>query len=192
MSEQKCLIACFPDICRRIKNCVIGSNRLKGIVLENGTAGRLVVLMNIANGEIAREAMIVVASLAKGTEAHLRMLIEAGAVPTLLLNTQTENLAFVEASLRCLRTIFRSRLAPIELIYSGISSVTSSTASAATTTTTTVAILPHLIALAASNKSTYVIKECIANILAASCHVSVPCLVVDHTLTFVPLSLAEH
>ena len=136
-------------------------------MLEQGTAGRLVSLMNIQNGDVAREAMIVVASLAKGTEQHLKMLIEADAVPNLLVNTQSDKLPFVEASLRCLRTIFRSHLAPFELIYSGINSL-SSTSSPCNTHSP---ILPHLISLAANNKSSYVIKECIANILAAACQV---------------------
>lgn len=134
--------------------------------MEQGTAGRLVALMDINNGDIAREAMIVVASLAKGTEQHLRMLIDANAVPTLLINTQSDRFPFVEASLRCLRTIFKSKLAPVELIYSGINSLSSTLIC-----TIQSPILPHLISLAANNKSNFVIKECIANILAASCQV---------------------
>lgn len=156
---------CFEAV-RRIKNSVIGSNRIKGLVLEQGIAGRLVTLMNIANGDIAREAMIVVGSLAKGTEQHLRVLIDEQAVPTLLVNTQSDKFPFVEASLRCLRTIFKSRLAPIDLIYSGINSLSSSSSVCANFQSP---ILPHLISLAANPKSSYVIKECIANILAASC-----------------------
>lgn len=165
-----------PTVCleavRRIKNSVIGSNRLKGLVLEQGTAGRLVALMNLNYGDIAREAMIVVASLAKGTEQHLKMLIEADAVPTLLINTQSDNFTFVEASLRCLRTIFRSRLAPVELIYSGINSLSSPSSTNNCTSHTSSHILPLLMSLAKNPKSNFVIKECIANILAASCHTS--------------------
>ena len=125
--------------------------------------------MNITNGEISKEAMIVVGSLAKGTEQHLRLLIDANAVPILLINTQSDVFRFVEASLRCLRTIFKSPLAPFDLIYLGINSLSPSSSIC----TNQSPILPHLISLAANNKSSYVIKECVANILAASCQVCI-------------------
>lgn len=146
---------------------MIGSNRLKGMILEQGIAGRLVSLMDVSNGEVAREAMIVVASLAKGTEQHLRLLIDANAVPILLVNTQSDKAEYIEASLRCLRTIFKSKIAPIDLIYSGFNDNTTTSTSVCTAQT----ILPHLLSLAKNAKSTYVIKECISNILAAACQV---------------------
>lgn len=156
---------------RRIKNSVIGSNRLKGMVLEQGVSCRLVALMNLSNGDVAREAMIVVASLAKGTEQHLRLLIDANAVPILLVNTQSDRTDFVEASLRCLRTIFKSRIAPIDLVYSGINTTTTGNSTSSSSLCAAQPILPHLLSLAKNNKSSYVIKECIANILAAACQV---------------------
>ncbi|OTF77687.1 hypothetical protein BLA29_000927 [Euroglyphus maynei] len=176
-------VVCYEAV-RRLKNCVIGSNRLKGLVLEQNVSERLVELMRWTkfNPEINREAMLAITSLAKGTEQHLKMVIDAEAVPQLLQNTRAEKFELVEASLRGLRTIFKSRLAPIDLIYqtannsntSFIDQPSSSSSSKTTDTTNKLyqnSILAHLFTLARRNisPSNYVIKECIANILASSC-----------------------
>lgn len=174
------LVVCYEAV-RRVKNCVIGSNRLKGLVLEQNVSERLVQLMEptTSNTDISREAMLIITSLAKGTEQHLKTIIDAGAVPQLLRNTQAENFELIEASLRGLRTIFKSRLAPIELIYQTNDStplpIDQPLPSSSKTTDTHKLFqnskLAHLFALARRNisPSNYVIKECIANILASSC-----------------------
>ena len=183
---------------RRLKNCVIGSNRLKGLVLEQNVSERLVQLMNpqTTNEQISCEAILAITSLAKGTEQHLKMIIDSGAVPQLLRNTYLEKFELIEASLRGLRTIFKSRLAPIDLIYqtdnitpatsnpssSSSSSVDNQQQSPSSSSSKTVdtqkfqnpnSILSHLFTLARRNisPSNYVVKECIANILASSCQV---------------------
>lgn len=164
-----------PAVCyeavKRVKNCVIGSDRLKGLVLEQNVAERLVNLMEAKNENISREAMLTITSLAKGTEQHLKIVIDAGAIPQLLINTQADKFELVEASLRALRTIFKSRIAPIELIYHKMEQPTSSTPCTSFSSSIQQTILPHFFALAKReiSPSNYVVKECIANILAAAC-----------------------
>lgn len=153
---------------RRVKNFVIGSNRSKGLVLEQNVAERLVLLMDPNNDKICKEAILTINSLAKGTEQHLKLIIDAGAVPQLLLNTRAEKFELVEASLRGLRTIFKSKLAPIDLIYSDIDQNLPPEKIQTNKT-----LLSHLFSLAKQNIPpwNYVVKECIANILAAACQV---------------------
>lgn len=150
-------------------------------MLDLGAAPRLVSLMSIENGpEIAREAMLVINSLAKGTERHLLLLIEMNAVPILLHNVQHAGpgqTQFIETTLRCLRTIFRSRIAPIEMIYEGLGpasakqpSINEQSGSSGPSQASN-AVLMDLLVLAGDPNSSFVVKECVANILAASCKV---------------------
>jgi hypothetical protein len=81
-------------------------------------------------------------------------------VPILLANTKSDNSRYVEACLRCLRTIFKSSQAPISLIYTNSNESDDSSQP----------IIPHLLSLAAANQP-FINKECVANIMASACQV---------------------
>jgi len=146
---------------RYIKNLVIGSNRLKGSIIELGVVPRLIQLMDHNNEELRRETVLTIASLAKGTDDHLKIIIESGVVPILLANTRSSNSHYVEACLRCLRTIFKSSQAPINVLYTENNNNDESS----------LPIIPHLLSLAAYNQP-FINKECVANIMASACQVS--------------------
>lgn len=153
---------------------VIGSNRLKGHVLELGITDRLVALIDIQNGEVSREALYLVNSLAKGTEAHLKCLVGAQVVPVLLKNTHCEDIPLLEANLLCLKTIFKSRFAPVHLIFTlpcARNPLSSSFPVSVNHGSTHPPIL-NLMGLALANSSSKLIKECVASILADACQVS--------------------
>jgi hypothetical protein len=142
---------------------VIGSNRLKGAIIESPVVPRLIQLIQIyrnSNQQLAREAVLTISSLAKGTDEHLKALVDSGVVAALLENTKAADTAFVESCLRALRTLFKSSEAPINLIFERNEMPDDSLHS----------IIPHLLSLAANHQS-FVNKECIANIMASCCQV---------------------
>ncbi|KAK2141288.1 hypothetical protein LSH36_1127g00056 [Paralvinella palmiformis] len=102
-----------------VKNMVIGNNKQKNHVMNMGIVPRLLEFMiNESNEvELRIESAVVLGSLAKGTEDNIRGLIEAGAVSVLLKDISHSNLKYVEACLRCLRTIFGNPIAPFDAIY---------------------------------------------------------------------------
>ena len=160
---------------RHIKNLVIGSNRLKGLVIESSIVPRLMQLIHISdntNHQLAKEVVLTIASLAKGTEEHLKVLIDSGIVGLLLENTKSNDSALVEACLRALRTIFNSSEAPIDLIYDKNSGNDSNSQP----------IIADLLSLA-TNSQSFVNKECIANIMAFSCQVFI-CMTFGLQLTY--------
>ncbi|XP_011495744.1 PREDICTED: armadillo repeat-containing protein 8-like [Ceratosolen solmsi marchali] len=125
---QKCLNAI---IC--LKNSVIGSNRQKASVIAQGVVPRLLQLLcstnNICNDRVHLESAVTLGSLAKGTDQHVLALIDLGVVTSLLQvlstaavecsnndNLKIHNL-FIEACLRCLRTIFQHSSAPVSSIF---------------------------------------------------------------------------
>ncbi|XP_054166382.1 armadillo repeat-containing protein 8-like isoform X2 [Oppia nitens] len=145
-----------------IKNLVIGSNRMKGSIIESSVVPRLIQLIQMCNKQnsanLAKEAVLTIASLAKGTEEHVKVLIDSGVVAILLENTRSSDAAFVEACLRALRTILKSPETPVNMIFDRNDMKDDPLYQ----------IIPHLLSLAASHRS-FVNKECIANIMAASC-----------------------
>ncbi|XP_071447494.1 armadillo repeat-containing protein 8-like [Hetaerina americana] len=145
-----------PDAARcmdaivRLKNSVIGSNRQKGSVIQQGVVPRLLQLLgdNVSSNNIKIEATITLGSLAKGTEEHVKALVDMGIV-TLLINTLgSDDQKLVEVCLCCLRTVFQSPCAPVELIYDDPSLVT------------------HLLNLLSHSVSNQV---CITTVLTAAC-----------------------
>lgn len=112
---QKCLDAI---VC--LKNSVIGSNRQKGSVIAQGVVTRLMQLLGDDSlpVELRTEAAVTLGSLAKGTEAHVKQLIDVGLVP-LLLNSvlSSTDLKLTEACLRCICSIFGHPSAPVDLIF---------------------------------------------------------------------------
>lgn len=73
-----------PSSC--LKNSVIGSNRQKGTVISQGVVPRLIQLLSDPNvpDQIKIHATVTLGSLAKGTEEHIKALVEFGVVPHLL------------------------------------------------------------------------------------------------------------
>ncbi|XP_046676020.1 armadillo repeat-containing protein 8-like [Homalodisca vitripennis] len=112
---QKCLDAI---VC--LKNSVIGSNRQKGSVIAQGVVPRLVQLLSDTSLplEVRRETAVTLGSLAKGTDAHIKQLIDVNVVP-LLLNSvmSSDDLKLTEACLRCICSVFRHPSAPVDLIF---------------------------------------------------------------------------
>ncbi|XP_066992142.1 armadillo repeat-containing protein 8 [Anabrus simplex] len=142
---EKCLQAI---IC--LKNSVIGSNRQKGHVIAQGVVPRLLQLLGdtTLSPEIKVEATITLGSLAKGTEEHIKALVDLGVVPMLINSLLSDDSRLIEACLCCLRTIFQSPCAPVELIYQDEN-------------------LPmHLLSLVPNSVSNQV---CVMTILAAAC-----------------------
>lgn len=141
---------------------MIGSNRLKGSVIESSLVSRLLQLISThqnTNPQLTKEVVLTIASLAKGTEDHLKILINSGVVTLLLENTKSSDELLVKACLRALRTIFSSPEAPIHLIFEKNDSSDNSQP-----------IIAHLMSLASDGQS-FVIRECVANIMAFSCQV---------------------
>ena len=120
---------------------------------------QLINTYNKTNPQLAKEVVLTIASLAKGTEEHLKVLINSGVVALLLANTNSSDELLVEACLRALRTIFSSSEAPIDLIFNKDELSDNSEP-----------IIAQLMSLA-SNGQSFVIKECVTNILASSCQV---------------------
>lgn len=70
---------------RLLKNSVIGSNRQKGNVISLGVVPRMLqIIESNLPTQVKVEATVILGSLAKGTEDHVKALVEMGTVPTLL------------------------------------------------------------------------------------------------------------
>ncbi|XP_076457218.1 armadillo repeat-containing protein 8-like [Babylonia areolata] len=134
----------------QLKHLVIGSNRQKEGAIESGAVPRLLEWMmeDALPQELRTESAILLGSLAFGTERHIQQLVHDGAVPILLRGLSNPNLHYVEACLRCLRTIFTAANPPVNFIYQDPS------------------IIPHLLSIIHQTLCT---KETIASILANSC-----------------------
>ncbi|KAK7580633.1 hypothetical protein V9T40_001262 [Parthenolecanium corni] len=112
---EKCLAALM-----HLKNNVIGSNRQKGNVIQQGVIPRLTQLLENKDQsiEIRNETVIILSSLAKGTEDHVKELIKADIVPLLLLCIHSsDDKKLSENCLRCICSIFKSESAPVHLIF---------------------------------------------------------------------------
>ncbi|XP_074593051.1 armadillo repeat-containing protein 8 isoform X2 [Brevipalpus obovatus] len=141
-----------------IKNNVIGSNKQKEHIIELGVVPCLLNLLQAdnVNEQLKYEIVAIICSLAKGTAAHIKALIDAGVVTILIraiINSESSH-RLLEISLRALRSIFTSSLAPVDVIYE--------------TEAYDSPLITFLLNLASSSKSCYV-QECIANLLASSC-----------------------
>lgn len=137
-----------------LKNAVIGSNRQKAYVINQGVVPRLITL--ITNKDIPlnvrMDAIIVIGSLAKGTEEQVRSLIDYDIVRIFLeiISTQHTDKHLIEFCLCVLKSIFQYSFAPVGLLYSNIGSIT------------------HLINLASSDSSIRT-QECVTSILVPLC-----------------------
>ncbi|XP_060084533.1 armadillo repeat-containing protein 8-like, partial [Ylistrum balloti] len=133
-----------------LKNGVIGNNKQKCTVINQGVIPRLLQWMidDDADVGLRTEAAIVLGSLAKGTEENIQHLVDSGCVTVLLKGLSNNNLKFVEACLRCLRTIFLSNNPPVHHVYQDAT------------------VVPHLINIMSKSVCT---QECITTIFANCC-----------------------
>ncbi|XP_019398384.1 PREDICTED: armadillo repeat-containing protein 8 isoform X3 [Crocodylus porosus] len=98
--------------------------------------------------ELRTECAVVLGSLAMGTENNVKSLLDCHIIPALLQGLLSPDLKFIEACLRCLRTIFTSPVTPEELLY------------------TDATVIPHLMALLSRSRYT---QEYICQIFSHCC-----------------------
>ncbi|XP_070801301.1 armadillo repeat-containing protein 8 isoform X7 [Pituophis catenifer annectens] len=135
---------------RDMKNAVIGNNKQKANLIVLGAVPRLLYLLQQENSstELKTECAVVLGSLAMGTENNVKSLLDCHIIPVLLQGLLSPDLKFIEACLRCLRTIFTSPVTPEELLYSDAT------------------VIPHLMALLSRSRYT---QEYICQIFSHCC-----------------------
>ncbi|XP_074860159.1 armadillo repeat-containing protein 8 isoform X2 [Carettochelys insculpta] len=133
-----------------MKNAVIGNNKQKANLIVLGAVPRLLYLLQqeTSSTELRTECAVVLGSLAMGTENNVKSLLDCHIIPILLQGLLSPELKFIEACLRCLRTIFTSPVTPEELLY------------------TDAAVIPHLMALLSRSRYT---QEYICQIFSHCC-----------------------
>ncbi|XP_070801302.1 armadillo repeat-containing protein 8 isoform X8 [Pituophis catenifer annectens] len=133
-----------------MKNAVIGNNKQKANLIVLGAVPRLLYLLQQENSstELKTECAVVLGSLAMGTENNVKSLLDCHIIPVLLQGLLSPDLKFIEACLRCLRTIFTSPVTPEELLYSDAT------------------VIPHLMALLSRSRYT---QEYICQIFSHCC-----------------------
>ncbi|XP_064373126.1 armadillo repeat-containing protein 8 isoform X6 [Dromaius novaehollandiae] len=106
---------------RDMKNAVIGNNKQKANLIVLGAVPRLLYLLQqeTSSTELRTECAVVLGSLAMGTENNVKSLLDCHIIPALLQGLLSPDLKFIEACLRCLRTIFISPVTPEDLLYTG-------------------------------------------------------------------------
>uniref|UniRef100_H3CML2 Armadillo repeat-containing protein 8 n=1 Tax=Tetraodon nigroviridis TaxID=99883 RepID=H3CML2_TETNG len=98
--------------------------------------------------ELQIECSVVLGSLAMGTENNIKSLVDCQIIPALLQGLLCSDLVFIEACLRCLRTVFISPVTPVQLLY------------------TDVTVIPHLMSLLSHSQRT---QEYITQIFSHCC-----------------------
>lgn len=135
-----------------LKNSVIGSNRQKTSVIQQGIVPRLLQLLSdpSVDPNIRLEATITIGSLAKGTVENVASLVEIGVVPVLVDALKpVSNARLVEACLCALRSIFMHPPAPTSVIQKDP------------------LLLVHLINVATDGSA--MAKSCVARLLSIWC-----------------------
>lgn len=135
-----------------LKNAVIGSNRQKGSVISQGAIPRLIKIIGDETLpiELRLDTIIVVGSLAKGTEDHVRALVNSETVIELLnlLTKPNTDRRLIEASMSALKSILQYPFAPVDLVRAKISRIIGF----------------------ATPESSIQCQSCVANILVPLCH----------------------
>ncbi|XP_038621424.1 armadillo repeat-containing protein 8 isoform X6 [Tachyglossus aculeatus] len=133
-----------------MKNAVIGNNKQKANLIVLGAVPRLLYLLQqeTSSTELKTECAVVLGSLAMGTENNVKSLLDCHIIPALLQGLLSPDLKFIEACLRCLRTVFISPVTPEELLY------------------TDATVIPHLMALLSRSRYT---QEYICQIFSHCC-----------------------
>ncbi|XP_040297629.1 armadillo repeat-containing protein 8 isoform X1 [Bufo bufo] len=102
-----------------MKNAVIGNNKQKANLIVLGAVPRLLYLLQqeTSSVELKTECAVVLGSLSMGTENNVKSLLDCHIIPALLQGLLSADIRFIEACLRCLRTVFTSPVTPVELLY---------------------------------------------------------------------------
>ncbi|XP_073502634.1 armadillo repeat-containing protein 8 isoform X1 [Phyllobates terribilis] len=102
-----------------MKNAVIGNNKQKANLIVLGAVPRLLYLLQqeTSSTELKSECAVVLGSLSMGTENNVKSLLDCHIIPALLQGLLSADIRFIEACLRCLRTVFTSPVTPVELLY---------------------------------------------------------------------------
>uniref|UniRef100_A0A7N5ZU11 Armadillo repeat-containing protein 8 n=1 Tax=Anabas testudineus TaxID=64144 RepID=A0A7N5ZU11_ANATE len=133
-----------------MKNAVIGNNKQKANLIVLGAVPRLLYLLQQSSSslELRTECAVVLGSLAMGTENNIKSLVDCHIIPALLQGLLCPDLIFIEACLRCLRTVFVSPVTPVQLLY------------------TDPTVIPHLMSLLSRSQRT---QEYITQIFSHCC-----------------------
>ncbi|XP_071400696.1 armadillo repeat-containing protein 8 isoform X5 [Centroberyx affinis] len=133
-----------------MKNAVIGNNKQKANLIVLGAVPRLLYLLQQGSSspELRTECAVVLGSLAMGTENNIKSLVDCHIIPALLQGLLCPDLIFIEACLRCLRTVFISPVTPVQLLY------------------TDPTVIPHLMSLLSRSQRT---QEYITQIFSHCC-----------------------
>lgn len=94
-----------------LKNAVIGSQKQKDTIIEQGVLARLIHLLvdpEVAT-RIKTDVVYILGSITNGTEANLRSLNDIDVVAILLNGLVSQDEALVQASLCCLRSLLQGR-----------------------------------------------------------------------------------
>ncbi|XP_035755969.1 armadillo repeat-containing protein 8 isoform X4 [Egretta garzetta] len=150
---------------RDMKNAVIGNNKQKANLIVLGAVPRLLYLLQqeTSSTELRTECAVVLGSLAMGTENNVKSLLDCHIIPALLQGLLLPDLKFIEACLRCLRTIFISPVTPEDLLY------------------TDATVISHLMALLSRSRYT---QEYICQIFSHCCKVRMQALKCFSVLAF--------
>uniref|UniRef100_A0A4W4GP66 Armadillo repeat-containing protein 8 n=1 Tax=Electrophorus electricus TaxID=8005 RepID=A0A4W4GP66_ELEEL len=133
-----------------MKNAVIGNNKQKANLIVLGAVPRLLYLLqqSSSSAELRAECAVVLGSLAMGTENNIKSLVDCHIIPALLQGLLCLDLVFIEACLRCLRTVFVSSVTPVQLLY------------------TDHTVIPHLMSLLSRSQRT---QEYVTQIFSHCC-----------------------
>ncbi|XP_056145517.1 armadillo repeat-containing protein 8 [Lampris incognitus] len=133
-----------------MKNAVIGNNKQKANLIVLGAVPRLLYLLQQSSSspELRTECAVVLGSLAMGTENNIKSLVDCHIIHALLQGLQCSDLIFIEACLRCLRTVFISPVTPVQLLY------------------TNPTVIPHIMSLLSRSQRT---QEYITQIFSHCC-----------------------
>uniref|UniRef100_A0A8C1VUN5 Armadillo repeat-containing protein 8 n=1 Tax=Cyprinus carpio TaxID=7962 RepID=A0A8C1VUN5_CYPCA len=156
-----------------MKNAVIGNNKQKANLIVLGAVPRLLYLLQQSSSslELRTECAVVLGSLAMGTENNIKSLVDCHIIPALLQGLLCSDLIFIEACLRCLRTIFISPVTPVQLLY------------------TDPTVIPHIMSLLSRSQHT---QEYITQIFAHCCKVAHPTCTCGHPSNHKMVATPEH
>lgn len=143
-------VTCLEGVVQ-LKNCVIGSNKTKGIALKLGAAPRLfqILLDPESSDQLLTEAAVTVGSLARGSDQHVDELLNEGLLNVVLRGLASPQPKLMEACLRCLRTVLSRKDAPIDVLYNDAS------------------LIPHLVQMAKERSAS--VQECVMTMLYCGC-----------------------
>lgn len=143
-------VTCLEGVVQ-LKNCVIGSNKTKGIALKLGAAPRLfqILLDPESSDQLLTETAVTVGSLARGSDQHVDELLNEGLLNVVLRGLASPQPKLMEACLRCLRTVLSRKDAPIDVLYNDAS------------------LIPHLVQMAKERSAS--VQECVMTMLYCGC-----------------------